>query len=265
MAVTRNSAIVIPTKVGIHTDPRFRGDDIIMNPKSIDVVILCGGLGRRLRGVLGDSQKVMAKVGQKPFLDVILLFLKKQGFRRIILCTGFQGDLVQKYYTQNPLGLEILFSPETKPLGTGGAIKNAMKKIESRIFLAMNGDSFCPLDFKKFLRFHLKQNALATIAVYKLKKNVDSGSITMDDSKRIIRFDEKMPAAYEQFVNAGIYGFDQSVFKYMPKSSVFSLEYDFFPALIGNSFYGFLTQEEFLDIGTPERYDKAQKIFQPKG
>ncbi len=232
--------------------------------KSIDVVILCGGLGKRLRGVIGDSQKVMAKVAQKPFLDLILSFLKKQGFRRVILCTGFQGDLVKKYYTQNPQGLEIVFSPEAKPLGTGGAIKNARKKISSPVFLAMNGDSFCPLDFKKFLHFHLKQKALATVAVYKLQKNVDSGSITMDDSKRIIRFDEKKATAHEQFVNAGIYGFDQSVFKYMPNPKVFSLEYDFFPALMGNSFYGFPTKEEFLDIGTPERYDKIQKMLNKK-
>ena len=112
--------------------------------------------------------------------------------------------------------------------------------------------------------FHLKQKALATVAVYKLQKNVDSGSITMDDSKQILRFDEKKPTAQEQFVNAGIYAFDQSVFKYMPIQKVFSMEYDFFPVLIGNSFYGLPTKEEFLDIGTPERYDKAQKMLNKK-
>ncbi len=234
---------------------------VVPNFKSIDVVILCGGLGKRLRSVVGNSQKVMAQVGDKPFLDLILAYLKKQGFRRIILCTGFQGDLVKKYYMQNSQGLDIIFSPEKKPLGTGGAIKNAVKKIKSKLFIAMNGDSFCPLNMKTFIQFHQKHHALATIAVFKLKKNVDSGSITMDRQKNIVRFDEKKATAGEQFVNAGMYCFDHAIFKYLPNNKEFSMEYDGFPALVGNSFYGFPTKEEFLDIGTPERYDKAQKLL----
>lgn len=232
--------------------------------KNIDVVILCGGLGQRLRSVIGENQKVMAKVNNEPFLNVLLKDLKNQGATRVILCTGYKGEAVEEYYRKNNVGLQIDFSPEDEPLGTGGAIKNARNRIKSNPFVIMNGDSFCPLEFKKLLQFAVTKKALMAIAVYKTTADKDFGVLTLDADKAITQFKEKTEAGGAGYLNAGVYLCDQAVFSLMPKGKKFSLENEFFPTLVDKSFYGFEVANPFVDIGQPERFEQAQKLLKGK-
>jgi len=226
-----------------------------------DVVILCGGLGTRLQSVIGDVPKVMAQIDGHPFLDLIMEHLKKQDFTRVVLCTGYKADLVENYYREHDFGLTIDFSRENEPLGTGGALKNARAIIFSDPFFVFNGDSFLPADLRAFLGFHKEKNALASILVSEASKTKDYGSLKIDESDQIIDFREKIEKTTDPLVNAGIYCFDQKVFSFMPSDEKFSLETDFFPELAGNKFYGYRTDQEFIDIGTPERYQQAKKNF----
>src|SRR5436190_1505274 len=123
----------------------------------IDVAILCGGLGKRLRPTIGESPKVMAQVNGQPFLDLVLDYLYGQGSRRVILLTGYKAEVIEQYYRQNSRQLTIEFSREMKPLGTGGALKQAQGLIKSDPFILMNGDSFCKLDYRAFLDFHFQK------------------------------------------------------------------------------------------------------------
>jgi len=225
-----------------------------------DVVVLCGGLGTRLRSVLGETQKVMAQVGNRPFLDIIIEHLKKQGFSRVVLCIGFKSEEVKKYYQDNKFGLDIVFSEEQSPMGTGGALKNAQALIATDEFFVLNGDSFCSLDYGALYDFHKKNQAVATIAVSKVDNDEDFGSIKIDSSNRITCFSEKDGGkdSSEGFVNAGVYCFSREVFSEMPSQDVFSLEKDLFPALVNKGFFAFECNEKFVDIGTPERYKKSQ-------
>ena len=174
-----------------------------MKLSDVDIVILSGGLGTRLRSTIGESQKIMATVGEEPFFNIVLRYLKAQGFGRIILAIGYQADQVEQYYRKNNLGLNIEFSREETPLGTGGAIKNAQKLVRSDVFFAMNGDCFSPLAYDDFLQFHLAKKSSATLSVVKINDSRDYGTIILGDNDRINGFEEKKDVAGGGLVNVG--------------------------------------------------------------
>ena len=227
----------------------------------IDAVVLCGGLGRRLRRVLGGRQKVLASVGGHPFLDIILSHLKKQGIRRVVLCTGYKADLIEQYYSLENFGLKIEFSREQQPLGTGGAIQQARSLVRSNPFFALNGDSFCPANLRKFFKLYREKKGIASVVVSSVKDKKDFGSIALDRSGRIVSFEEKKEGTASRLVNAGIYCFDKKIFPLMPRRKGFSLEYDCFPRWVEHGVFGYVTERKFYDIGTPERLKKAKQIF----
>src|SRR5271156_2985194 len=146
-------------------DSRFRGNDNEWSYMFPDIVILAGGLGKRLHSVTGGSQKVLAKIGDKPFLEILIDYIASQGGKRFILCVGHGSDEVEAYFKNKYQDREIIFSREESPLGTGGAIKQGSTYVKTENFLAMNGDCFCVIDYKKFVAFHQKQKSKATLAV----------------------------------------------------------------------------------------------------
>jgi NDP-sugar pyrophosphorylase family protein len=239
-----------------------------METGKIDVIILCGGAGKRLKAAVDDYPKSMAKINDKPFLDILIDYVASFGFKRFILCIGYRGNVIEEYFEKNKKGtLEILFSREKEPLGTGGAIKNAESLIKSSPFLVMNGDSFCELDLPKFIRFHKEKRSLASITLSEVSdENNDYGAVILGDSDKIIGFQEKKDLKYPQkLVNAGVYLFQIDIFSKMPSTINFSLEYDFFPKMVNEEFYGYKIKAAFIDIGTPQRYKKANQILASKG
>jgi D-glycero-alpha-D-manno-heptose 1-phosphate guanylyltransferase len=226
----------------------------------IDAVVLCGGLGTRIRETIGEKQKVMAEIDNEPFLNIKLYQLKKQGVNRVILCTGYQAQDIESYYRENDQDLVIDFSNEEEPLGTGGAIRNAEEIIDSDPFIAMNGDVFTEVNYKKFLQFHLDNDADATVAVIKVEDSKDYGGVALDEDKRVVRFTEKGEDNPGGLINAGIYCFNRDVFDLYPETTKVSLEYDIFPQLCGKEFFGFEIKGKFLDIGTPDRFKLAKEI-----
>ena len=238
----------------------------MMNIKTMDAVILCGGLGTRLRNSIGERQKVMAQIGKEPFLNILLRYLKEEGLRRVILCVGYQAQELEDYYKNKDFGLELLYSKETEPLGTGGAIQQAKSFIKSDVFLALNGDSYCAVSIAELLKFHQTHKALGTVVVSQVQEQGGFGQIVLDDNNRIVEFKEKEAASTTTgLVNAGVYIFDKRIFSFMPDKKKFSLEYDVFPQIIDQGLYGFSVGEEFIDIGTPERYQQAKKILGKDG
>ena len=211
--------------------------------------------------MVSEIPKVLASVGGQPFLDLLIAYLKQQGAKRIILSTGYKADVIEKHCRGRFDGITIAFSREEQPLGTGGAVKKSCALVQSKNFFVLNGDSFCPLDFKKMLARHQKNNALASLAVSKVEKQKDYGTITLDERARIAAFAEKVSGHAPGYVNAGVYCFRREIDKFMPKEDKFSIERDFFPKLVGHDFYGFVVKEKFIDIGTPVRYKQAGKYF----
>jgi len=123
----------------------------ISNPldaSKIDVAILCGGLGTRLKNVINDRPKSMAEINGTPFLDLLIDHIAKFGFKHFILCTGHMGETIENRYAGKKPAINIEISREIQPLGTGGALKNGSQLITSNPFLVVNGDSFCAVDLK---------------------------------------------------------------------------------------------------------------------
>ena len=222
----------------------------------IDVVILCGGRGKRLREVVDDRPKVMAEIGGRPFLDILIDYAAAYGLKRFILCTGYKASYIADYYPGRR-DHTFVISKEDVPLGTAGAIKNAERFIQTDPFLVLNGDSFCPMDLEGFLYFHESKSALASLAVLKADKSEGFGAIIMDEAQKIVSFNEKQNTQ-GGLINAGIYCLKRQVFSLIPLNTKVSLEYDLFPKLVGKGFYGFSTFKKLIDIGTPQRYRYAK-------
>lgn len=223
------------------------------------VLILSGGLGKRLRNVIYDRPKPMAPVAGKPFLEYLILQLKKQDLRHIVLCIGYLGKRVQEYFGDGSgWGVRISYSYEAEPLDTGGAIKLAEALIREENFLVMNGDSFLDVDLKQLVDYHLKNKALATMALAEVKNAARYGVVKINKKGEIESFVEKGGTSKSKFVNGGIYVFNRKIFRYIPKGTV-SLEREVFPNLIGKKFYGMPVKGFFIDIGMPEDYRWLQR------
>jgi D-glycero-alpha-D-manno-heptose 1-phosphate guanylyltransferase len=225
----------------------------------MDVMILCGGAGTRLRRVNGNKQKVLLPVGGKPFLDIVMDSLLSFGFQRFILCTGYRKDEVRSHFERQ--AYNVVFSEEEEPLGTGGAIKHALPHVTSSSFLVLNGDSFCRTNYHHLIEFHRKKGGIMTLVLAKPLSQNDYGIIDIDDEFKIKSFREKADACKTSFVNAGIYLMNSDVSQFMPHINKFSLEYDLMPRLISHNCYGFIVDGDLIDIGTPERYSVAHDIL----
>ena len=180
-----------------------------LNTATVDVVILCGGMGTRLQGVENDKPKPMIDFNKRPFLDLLIDYVGNFGFKRFILCSGHKGSDIEEYFEKKSDGKTYRISQETTPLGTAGAIKHAEAAITSDVFLAMNGDSFCPVDLNSFLSFHYSKNALASVALAPMKDALDYGGVILGEDDKIINFDEKSTTPSSGWVNAGIYMFSK--------------------------------------------------------
>ena len=236
---------------------------IAVKTGKIDVVILCGGLGKRLRPAVHGRPKPMAEIDRHPFLEILIDYVRNFGFQRFILCTGYMGRVIKRHFKRKKNVDEILFSEERKELGTAGAIKNAETLIKSSTFLAMNGDSFCEMDLRKFVRFHKRKRALISVALTDdLTEAHDCGTVVLDGFKRVVSFNEKRSSKNKNFlVSTGIYAMDKKMLRKIPPDGYFSLEIDLFPEIVDRGFYGYKTQGAFIDIGTPARYKLAKELF----
>ena len=227
----------------------------------IDVLVLCGGAGTRLRPLISDRPKGMALIGDRPFLDILVDDLTKQGFRRIIFCVGhLKEQIIGRYKIRDDA--EYLFSQEDIPLGTGGAVQNALPLVRGDTFLVINGDSLCRVDFGMFYSFHKAKAATESFVLTQLNERHDGGVVGLDVTQQICFFLEKSTdgAQKDCFINAGIYLLKRESIEIHVMTPPFSLEYDIFPKLVqSRRCYGFVVKSELHDIGTPERYRRANK------
>lgn len=229
---------------------------------SLEAIILVGGKGTRLNSVVNDRPKPMAEVGGRPFLEWLIMALKNQGVQRIILCTGYLGHIVKNYFKDGKKwDLDIQYSHEIRPLGTAGAVRNALDLIDKNQFLVINGDSYCHFDIKKLLNFHIGKKASITMWLVNLEDCRRYGSVKIGKDGEILAFHEKSPILLSGLINAGIYLMTKDSVKDIPKGQIYSLETDLFPSLIGRGLYAVEGVLPFIDIGTPESFNNASTII----
>lgn len=231
----------------------------------IDVAILAGGLGTRLRGAIGETPKVLAPVAGKPFLDHLLVWLKGFGARRIVLCLGYRADMVVDHLRQAAPGrLDVMTSIEPKPLGTAGGLRLAVPLLISDPVLVINGDTFVDADLAAFVAAHRRSGARASILATEVPSMARYGRLAIDADGGIGRFAEKDPSDTGPGpINAGLYLFARSWLADLARASAESLERDVFAAAPAGSFRAVPAgNAAFVDIGTPESLAQAGAILQ---
>ena len=180
-------------------------------------IILAGGRGKRLRPITDYVPKPLIPIKNISIIEWQIKYLKKFGISEIIICSGYKTKMIENYLNNKKLGIKITFSVEDKPLGTGGAIKKAGKKIKDKSFLVINGDIITNIDLKKLIK---KNNAIASI---QLKTKF---GILQTDGNKIIKFDEKKEIT-ELWMNAGIYHLNKETLKELP--TIGDIEKTLFP------------------------------------
>jgi NDP-sugar pyrophosphorylase family protein len=244
-------------------EPRGKESDVEMKLENIPAVLLVGGKGTRLQAVVSSKPKPLALVGNIPFLELLVMQLRSQGVHRMIMSTGHLADQIEETFGDGGRwNSDIRYSRESQPLGTAGALKAAESYLEeSDDFLVVNGDSFMEIDITEFLRFHRQHRGVVSMAVRKVPDAARYGTVDVDASQRIIGFSEKTGNTSPGMINAGVYLFRRSVLKFIPEGPS-SLEKDLFPKLLTQGMYALEKDGVFIDIGTPEDYARAQRIYQ---
>lgn len=239
--------------------------------KDCDIVVLAGGLGTRLRSVLPDRQKVLAPVGGAPFIFHLFRLLAACGADRAILALGHRADDALDCLTawQEQFGICFEASVEDRPLGTGGAVLQALASCRKRRLLVMNGDSWVGIDLEQMLARHIATGATATVATVHVDDVGRYGSLDWsDESGHITGFREKdvATAGRSGWINAGIYLIERDrleIIPGLPAGETLSLERNILPPLAGNGLFAYPTTGPFIDIGLPETYGRSEAFFAP--
>lgn len=232
--------------------------------REIDVIILVGGLGTRLKSVVSDRPKCLAKIGEITFLDCILDNLYGWGFRNIILSVGYMRDKIYDHIKKNHYQKKMVinFSEEENPLGTGGAIKKSLKLSNTKKTMILNGDTYFNIDYDLFLKKHNQSKADVSIALRHVDDTSSSGKVSIDSQNRVLSFNEKEKRSEGGTINGGVYIFERGVLEKLKFPESFSIEKDFFEKMVDRvPIYGFVFPDYFVDIGTPETYASAEKYL----
>lgn len=226
-------------------------------------MVLAGGLGTRLRPVYNAGPKVMAPVAEKPFLWYVLRTLQRAGLRHVVLCVGYKHEQIESWAADGRnLGLQILYSVESQPLGTAGALRLAAKQVfDSSRFIVVNGDSLLLLDFTGMLDFHIARRARATLARTRVRDATRFGRLAADERGWVRAFTEKPHNAGISFINGGIYIFEREILDAIPADRTVSLEREVLPDLVGHGLLSFPTNGHFIDMGIPEDFARAQRML----
>ncbi len=236
-----------------------------LDQSNIQAIILVGGKGTRLKNLISDRPKPMAEVMGKPFLEWIIVALRKQGIHKIILAVSHLKEIIKDYFQDGALlNVNISYSEELSPLNTGGAILHALEKVNGNHFFVLNGDSYCAWDLHSLVEKQKTSKSLVTLSLIR-KSNVERyGTVVIDKKGEVLCFKEKVENPKKGgWINSGIYFFDKDCFTLSPFRGNFSLEKDFLPFWVRkNRVYSVINNTNiFLDIGIPDDYLKAEKLL----
>ncbi len=230
----------------------------------MEMILLCGGLGSRLRKVIGESQKTMVSINGKPFLKLLIDYYKKNGIDRFILACGYKSNEVLDYFKNNKEDVEIVCVEEKEKLGTAGAIKNCFDFIKNDLVYVANGDTLFKVDITKLEKNMTKINSDISIMLNVVHNADRYGEVELDyvddKSGRIINFYEKKKQTdeREKLINGGIYLMRKDLINDIEKNKNVSLEKEMMPKWVREKIVGGVVGEgDFLDIGTESSIKEA--------
>lgn len=228
-----------------------------------EAIVLAGGFGTRLAHVVPELCKPMAPVAGRPFLRFVMDQLAAAKFDLAVIADGYRREQIESFFGSFYRGVDIAYSPEDEPLYTGGAVKQALSRCSLKWVFVFNGDTYCDADFEAMERAaaEASEETMAVIAVKEMRAFDRYGTVNVDGMGRILAFNEKAPCTVG-VINAGVYLIRRDALDAMPRR--FSLERDFFEACVGgDALLAVEAAGEFIDIGVPEDYERAQELLAP--
>jgi NDP-sugar pyrophosphorylase family protein len=210
-----------------------------------------------------DRPKVLAEIRGRPFLAFLLDQLTAAGIKRVVLRAGYMGEQVQTVFGHSYGALDLLYSQEASPLGTGGAIRLATDLLRSDPVLVMNGDSYCGVNLRAFWMWHSERDAAGSILLIRALDTKRFGRVQVDSEGLVVGFDEKGEKSGQGWISDGVYFLRHNFILSIRADRTVSLEREIFPLWLGRKLYGYQSAGRFLDIGTPEDYAAAEQFFAP--
>ena len=225
-----------------------------------EAIVLAGGFGTRLRGIVDDVPKPLAPVAGRPFLAWLLDRLAAGGMRRCILATGYLSDVIEQRIGARWQGMEIAYSVEPEPLGTGGAIRLAASRLQGDAAHVLNGDTWLEYDPVALEDTARAAGASMAIALARVDDVARYGAVDIDNG-RVTGFREKGESG-PGWINAGCYFLGADALAALPVRDAFSFEQDVLPPRVQErAVAAFTATAGFIDIGVPEDYARAQLQF----
>ena len=222
-----------------------------------EAVILAGGFGSRLKSVTGPTPKPMVDLNGVPFLYRLLEQLQIFGCTRVVLSLGYESQFfIDRIGVDKPVDIEVDWVVEDRPLGTGGGIRLAAKKINSESFVVLNGDTFLDIDYAEFYRKSIESDLFMSAA--KVEDVSRYGTLDLASDHALVKFQEKGTAG-PGLINAGAYVLNRFDILSYPEDS-FSFEREFLPNY-QKRIEVFVMEGFFIDIGIPEDFRKAERYF----
>ena len=224
----------------------------------MEVIILAGGFGTRLGHIIQGIPKPMALINGKPFLEYIFEYLLQNSINKVVLAVGYKSNVIRDYFGNKYSDIQITYSVEETPLGTGGAIKKGLEFCKEEQVIIINGDTFFNVDLNKMYDFHKLKMSRLTLAAKSMNNFERYGSLIIEDHK-VIRFEEKKKITFGN-INGGVYIVQRELL-----CSVDQKEFSFEKLILEDEtedIYAFESNGYFIDIGVPEDYFRAQKEFE---
>jgi NDP-sugar pyrophosphorylase family protein len=224
----------------------------------MQVVILAGGLGTRLRPITTAVPKPMVPVAGVPYLEHQLRLLARQSLNDVLILIGYLGEQIEaRFGDGNRLGLRIRYCRERIPMGTGGALRDARWAL-AETFLVIYGDSYLPISYRELGAQLEPAGAGAVMAVYRdaAGETKVPPNIALGPDNAVLRYDKR--ARHDdpelRYIDAGVLALHRTVLDLIPREGTASLEEGIFPALIEQRrLFAHSTSQRFYDMGTPER------------
>lgn len=226
--------------------------------KENKVVIMAGGLGKRLGHLTKETPKPMLTVGDRPMLQHIIEIFRDQGFSDFIICVNYKKNVIQDYFQDGvKFGVSIEYIEENQPLGTAGALGLIDKSKLCAPFFIVNGDILTNLNFSDLLDAHEASECAGTMCIRQFSLQVPYGVVNCDGAMRILNIDEKPSLHYQ--ISAGIYVLDPSVLRLVSPDIYLDMP-SLFETIISDGCHclAYRLDDYWLDIGCVEDFERAR-------
>lgn len=221
----------------------------------MNVLILAGGMGTRLRSVISDIPKVMAPMSDgKPFLEHLINYVRKYDPEKIILATGYKSEVIKDYFVDS-----VIYSNETEPLGTAGAIRMVKKNVfgSTSPLVVINGDTFFGIDLALFSKRHIEHGAWCSMGLVRVKDTQRYAKVITNYANKVLSL--RRGEIGRGLITGGIFAFNPEALRYFPDKG--SLEEDVIAKNLFRDIYGFPYNDYFIDIGIPEDYETCKNFL----